>query len=141
MGEAALIGRRDLETQPTQVRLRIDTALRRSLPVVPNQETGTLVTVGLLVALQAKPGREEEVASFLRGALPLVQQEAQTTAWFALRLGASRFAIFDAFADEAGREADLAGQVAAALMEHAPELLAEVPSIETADVIADKLAL
>ena len=100
-----------------------------------------MVTVGVLVALQAKPGKEEEVASFLREALPLAQQETQTTAWFALRLGVSRFAIFDAFADEEGREAHLAGQVAAQLMEHAPELLAEVPSIETADVIADKLPL
>ena len=88
-----------------------------------------MVTVGLFVALKAKPGKEEEVASFLRGELPLVQQEAPTTAWFALRLGVSRFAIFDAFADEAGRETHLAGQVAAALMEHAPELLAEVPSV------------
>ena len=100
-----------------------------------------MVTVGLLVALKAKPGKEEEVASFLRAALPLVQQEAQTTAWFALRLGASRFAIFDAFAGEAGREAHLAGQVAAVLVEHAPELLAEMPSVETADVLADKLPL
>ena len=100
-----------------------------------------MVTVGLLVALKAKPGKEEEVASFLRAALPLVQQEAQTTAWFALRLGVSRFAIFDAFADEEGREAHLAGQVAAALMKHGPELLAEVPSIERTDVLAGKLPL
>jgi quinol monooxygenase YgiN len=56
-----------------------------------------------------------------------------------VRLGPSRFAIFDAFPDEAGREAHLAGPVAAALMEHADELLAEPPRIETLDVIADKL--
>jgi hypothetical protein len=38
--------------------------------------------VGLFVGLEAKPGKEEEVAQFLEGALPLVQQEPQTTAWF-----------------------------------------------------------
>jgi quinol monooxygenase YgiN len=98
-----------------------------------------MVTVGLLVTLQAQPGKEEDLASFLQGALPLVQQEIQTTAWFALRIGASRFGIFDAFPDEAGRAAHLAGQVAAALMERAPELLAQPPSIEQVDVLADKL--
>jgi quinol monooxygenase YgiN len=98
-----------------------------------------MVSVGLLVTLQAKPGKEEDLASFLQSALPLVQQEVQTTAWFALRIGASRFGIFDAFPDEAGRAAHLAGQVAAALMDRAPELLAEPPSIEQVDVLADKL--
>jgi quinol monooxygenase YgiN len=98
-----------------------------------------MVAVGLFVGLDAKPGKEGEVARFLEGALPLVQQEPQTTAWFALRLAPSRFAIFDTFPDEAGRDAHLAGQVAAALMEQAPELLAAAPRIEKLDVLADKL--
>jgi len=98
-----------------------------------------MVTVGLLVTLEAKPGNEDAVADFLEGALPLIQQEPETTAWFAVRLGSSRFAIFDAFPDEAGREAHLAGQVAAALMDNAPRLLAEAPSINTLDVLASKL--
>ncbi|MBV9799812.1 MAG: antibiotic biosynthesis monooxygenase [Solirubrobacterales bacterium] len=98
-----------------------------------------MVAVGRYVALQAKPGKEEDVATFLRGALPLVQQEEQTTAWFALRAGPSRFAIFDAFGDEAGRESHLAGEVAAALMAHADELLVEALSIQRVDVLADKL--
>lgn len=98
-----------------------------------------MVAVGLYVALQAKPGKEEDVASFLRGALPLVQREEGTTVWFALRTGPSGFAIFDAFGDEAGREAHVAGQVAAALIGNAPELLAEAPRIERVDVLADKL--
>ena len=70
-----------------------------------------MIGVGLFVGLEAKPGKEEAVAHFLEGALPLVQQEPQTTAWFALRLAPSRFAIFDTFPDEAGRDAHLAGQV------------------------------
>jgi quinol monooxygenase YgiN len=98
-----------------------------------------MVTVGLFVTLEAKPGKEAQVVEFLEGALPLVQQEAQTTAWFALRLAPSRFAIFDAFRDEAGRDAHLAGQVAAALMEQAPSLFASAPRIEKLDVLADKL--
>ena len=98
-----------------------------------------MVTVGLFVTLQAKAGKEDDVAAFLQGAVPLVNQEPETTAWFALRLGESTFAIFDAFPDEAGREAHLGGAVAAALMEHAPELLAAAPKIDQVAVLADKL--
>jgi quinol monooxygenase YgiN len=98
-----------------------------------------MVTVGLLVRLEAKPDREEEVAEFLQGALPLVDQEPATTAWFAVRLGPSTFAIFDVFPDHAGRKAHLSGAVAAALLERAPELFAEPPAIEELDVLAAKL--
>jgi quinol monooxygenase YgiN len=96
-------------------------------------------TVGLLVSLEAKAGREDDLASFLAGAVPLVQEEPETTAWFAARLGPTRFAIFDTFPGEPGREAHLAGQVAAALMEQAPELLAQAPTIEHVDILAEKL--
>ena len=98
-----------------------------------------MVAVGLLVTREAKPRKENDLAAFLKGALPLVEEEPQTTAWFAVRLASSRFAIFDAFPSEAGREAHLSGPVAAALMENAPELLASEPVIETVDVLADKL--
>ena len=98
-----------------------------------------MVSVGLLVTLEAKPGKEDDLAAFLTGALPLVEEEPQTTAWFAVRLAPSRFAIFDAFPSEAGRDAHLAGPVAAALIESAPELLASEPVIEMVDVLADKL--
>jgi quinol monooxygenase YgiN len=96
-------------------------------------------TAGLLVMLDAKPGKEEELASFLAGALPLVQAEPQTTAWFAVRLAATRFAIFDTFPDDAGRDAHLSGQVAAALMEHAPDLLSQTPDIQKLEIVAEKL--
>jgi len=76
---------------------------------------------------------------FLRDAQGLVQQEPATTAWFAIRLGSTIFAIFDAFPDDAGRDAHLSGKVAETLMEKAPELLAEPPKIEKADVLADRL--
>jgi len=98
-----------------------------------------MVTVALLVRLEAKPGKEAEVERFLRAGLPLVQDEPATTAWFAIRLGSSTFGIFDAFPNEAGRQAHLAGKVAAALMAKAPELLAKPPVIEKVDVLAAKL--
>src|SRR2546425_5352330 len=98
-----------------------------------------MVSVALLVRLEAKPGKEAEVESFLRSGLALVQAEPATTAWFAIRLGPSTFGIFDVFPDEAGRDAHLQGRVAAALMQNAPELLAQAPSIEKVDVLADTL--
>ncbi len=98
-----------------------------------------MVRVGLLVRLQAKPGKEAEVASFLESGLALANQEAATVVWFALRLGPSTFGIFDAFADEAGRKAHLEGPIAAALMAKAADLLAEPPKIEQVDVLVAKI--
>lgn len=98
-----------------------------------------MVKVALLVRLQAKPGKETAVANFLEGALALANQEVTTPVWFALRLGSSTFCIFDAFADEAGRSAHLAGPIAAALMANAAELLTESPQIEHVEVLAAKL--
>jgi quinol monooxygenase YgiN len=97
------------------------------------------VTVALLVRLEAKPGKEADVEAFLRGGLPIVEAEPATVTWFAIRLGPSTFGIFDAFPDDSGRQAHLAGQVAAALKEKASELLAEPPKIEMVDVLAAKL--
>ena len=98
-----------------------------------------MVTVALLVRLEAKPGKETEVESFLRGGLAVVEEEPATTAWFAIRLGPSTFGIFDAFPDESGRQAHLAGRVAAALKAKASELFAQAPVIEKVDVLAAKL--
>ena len=99
-----------------------------------------MVKTALFVRLEAKPGREDDVANFLKSGLSLAEQEPATLAWFAIRLGPSTFAIFDAFPDDAGRQAHLNGQIAAALMAKAGELLAQPPSIEKADVLAAKLS-
>jgi quinol monooxygenase YgiN len=95
----------------------------------------------LYVPLEAKPGKEKEVADFLRSAVPLVNAEAGTISWFAIQEGPSRFAIFDTFDDDAGRNAHLNGKVAAALMEKAKtgDLFAKTPEIHRIDVLADKL--
>ena len=98
-----------------------------------------MVTVALYVRLEAKPGKEAELESFLKSGLPIVQEEPATTAWFGIRMGPSTFGIFDAFPDEKGRQAHLSGRVAAALMAKAPELLAKPPVIEKVDVLAAKL--
>jgi quinol monooxygenase YgiN len=97
-----------------------------------------MAKVALLVRLEAKPGKEADVEQFLRGGLAIVQEEPATIDWFAIRLGQSTFGIFDTFPDDAGRDAHLAGRVAAALMAKAPELLAKAPVIEKVDVLAAK---
>lgn len=98
-----------------------------------------MLKTALYVRLEAKPGKEDEVEAFLKAGLPIVMEEPATVAWFGLRLGPTTFGIFDAFPDEAGRQAHLSGKVAAALMAQAEELFSEPPSIEKVDVLASKL--
>jgi quinol monooxygenase YgiN len=98
-----------------------------------------MVTVGLLATLSAKPGKEEELASFLAGALPLAEAEPDTTAWFAIKMDDSTYGIFDVFPGADGRQAHLDGPIAAALMAKADELLSSPPQIKPIDVLAAKL--
>ena len=97
-----------------------------------------MLTHSLFVRLEAKPGKENEVEEFLKQGLQLARQETTTPLWFALRLGKSTFAIFDAFRDESGRQTHLNGPIAKALMAQAPNLLAAPPSIEPLDVLGVK---
>ena len=99
-----------------------------------------MVTVGLLVELEAKPGKEADVEQFLKDGLAIVQGEPATTAWFALRMGPLKYGIFDVFPDDSGRQAHLTGQVAAALMQRADELFVRPPQIGQLDVLAAKVA-
>jgi quinol monooxygenase YgiN len=100
-----------------------------------------MVNTCLLVRLEAKPGKEADVERFLRASLPIVQQEPATLAWFAIRLGPTTYGIFDVFPDESGRQAHLAGRVAATLVSKAPDLFAQPPIIEKADVLAAKMGV
>jgi len=97
-----------------------------------------MVKLALLARLEAKPGKEQEVADFIKSALPLAQQEKDTISWYALQLGPSTFGIFDTFEHENGRQAHLGGDIAKALMAKAPELLAKDPIIEQVDLLAVK---
>lgn len=99
----------------------------------------TNVRTALMVRLDAKPGKEEAVASFLKDGLSVVQEEPATITWYALKLGPSTYGIFDTFPDDAGRDAHLAGQVAAALMANASELLLTPPMIDKVEILAAKL--
>ncbi len=98
-----------------------------------------MVRVGLMVRLEAKPGKESAVAEFLESGLALAEKEPDTVVWFALRLGPTTFGIFDAFPGEPGRKAHLNGPIAAALMAKASELLAAPPRIEPVDILAAKI--
>jgi quinol monooxygenase YgiN len=99
----------------------------------------SVMKLALFARLEAKPGKENDVVEFLGKGLGLANQESTTLMWFALRLGPSSFAIFDAFADEAGRQRHLSGPIAQALMAQAPTLFATPPAIEPLEVLGAKL--
>ena len=98
-----------------------------------------MVRVGLLLRLEAKPGKEQEVADFLTSALPLIHDEPATTAWFGVQLGPTTFGIFDAFPDDDGRNAHMTGKVAAILRSRWSEMLAAPPTVEKVDILAARL--
>jgi quinol monooxygenase YgiN len=97
------------------------------------------VHVGLLVTLEAKQGRQDEVAQFLEAGRTLAEGEPQTVSWYAFRLTETTFGIFDTFADDDGRDLHLSGQIAKALGEIADDLLASPPDIQPIDVLTSKL--
>jgi quinol monooxygenase YgiN len=98
-----------------------------------------MTQLALYVQLEAKPGKEQEVAAFLSGAQRMVEAEPDTTAWFAMKMGPRTFGIFDAFASERGRDAHLHGKVAEQLMARAPQLFVNTPEIQRIEILADKL--
>jgi quinol monooxygenase YgiN len=98
-----------------------------------------MLSCGIFIRLEAKPGREKDVAAFLAQGLQMVQQEKTTPLWFSLRLGPTTFAVFDAFSDEAGRQAHLTGPIAKALMANVPDMLSAPIAIEKTDVLGTKL--
>jgi len=105
------------------------------------QTPTTTPTVGLWVVLDAKKGKEADVANFLRSGKAIVEaEEPLTVTWYAIQLSEQRFAIFDTFASDEGRAAHLSGKVAAALMAQAPDLLDQPPMIEKINVLAVKSA-
>jgi quinol monooxygenase YgiN len=97
-----------------------------------------MAKLALLAWLEARPGKEQEVADFLKSALPLAQGEPATVSWFAWQIDESVFGIFDTFETEEGRDAHLSGPIAAALMANADRLLAKPPVIEKLDILAAK---
>ena len=92
----------------------------------------------ILARVEARQGKEKEVLEFLKSALPIAIGEPATIKWYALQLGPSSFGIFDTFETIEGRNAHLNGQIAAALMASASDLLSKEPTIEMVDLIAVK---
>ena len=88
--------------------------------------------------LEAKPGKEKEVEAFLKSAQPLAEKESATVAWYAVKIGPSTFGIFDTFADEAGRDAHINGDIAKALFAKAKDLFAKDPQIAKPEILASK---
>jgi quinol monooxygenase YgiN len=97
-----------------------------------------MIKTALFVRLEAKRGKEQALEEFLTGGLELTNREETTPIWFALKLSPTTFGVFDAFANEAHRQAHLQGDMAHALMSRAAEMLASPPSIEPIDVLAMK---
>ena len=93
-------------------------------------------TIGLLVTLEARAGKEAEAEAFLKSAQPLAVNEKGTMKWYAFKLGPSKFGIFDSFANEAGRNAHLIGDIAKALGARASELFAVSPQVEKIEILA-----
>ena len=93
-------------------------------------------TIGLLVTLEARAGKEAEAEAFLKSAQPLAVNEKGTMKWYAFKLGPSKFGIFDTFANEAGRNAHLMGDIAKALGARASELFAVSPQVEKIEILA-----
>jgi quinol monooxygenase YgiN len=96
------------------------------------------VSVGLLALLEAKPGKGDELAAFLKAGRELALAEEGTVTWYAFKLADTTYGIFDTFETQAGREAHLGGAIPAALAQVADDLLANAPDIRTVDVIAVK---
>jgi quinol monooxygenase YgiN len=98
-----------------------------------------MVTVGLLLRIEAKPDKADEVEAMLTTAVNHIRHETATLVWFAFRLGPTTFGVFDASVDEANRQAHLDANLGALSGELAAQLFAGSPSVEKVDVIAAKI--
>lgn len=103
-----------------------------------SRRTDMALTLGVLALVEAKPGKEADVEAFLRGGQAIVEQEPGTRVWYAFRVNETTFGIFDAFEDEAARQAHMSGQIPAALAEVGPQVLAKDPDIRMVEVLAVK---
>ncbi|HEU4836245.1 MAG TPA: hypothetical protein VFS90_17575 [Pyrinomonadaceae bacterium] len=92
---------------------------------------------GLVLTFEAKEGHEQQVEDFLRDARPLVMEEPETTAWFAIHTDDDKYGIFDVFPDHGGRFKHLTGHVPRELAKHALSLLGSVPDPDLLDVVAE----
>ena len=97
------------------------------------------------IMIEAAPGQSDQLAALLRAAGPIVAKtEPGTLFWAGLQIDKTTFAIFDIFADEAGRAAHFDGQVAGLLMEKSGDLVrggwtdGVVANVRNYDILAIK---
>ena len=102
-------------------------------------------TTATYIKLEAAPGQSDNLRALLTAAGPIVAEtEPKTLFWVALQVDRNNFAIFDIFADNSGREAHFAGQVAGLLKEKSSELVAGgwedgvVANVNNFDILAIK---
>ncbi|RCK24579.1 hypothetical protein TH8_13425 [Thalassospira profundimaris] len=97
------------------------------------------------IMIEAAPGQSDQLAALLRAAGPIVAKtEPGTLFWAGLQIDKTTFAIFDIFADDAGRAAHFDGQVAGLLMEKSGDLVrggwtdGGVANVRNYDILAIK---
>jgi hypothetical protein len=104
--------------------------------LIQHQEGHSMEAIGLLVTLEARAGKEADAEAFLRAARPLALNEQATLKWYAIKIGPRKFGIFDTFANDAGRNAHLTGDIAKALGARASELFEVPPQVDKMEVLA-----
>jgi hypothetical protein len=104
--------------------------------LIQHQEGHSMEAIGLLVTLEARAGKEADAEAFLRASQPLALNEQATLKWYAIKIGPRKFGIFDTFANEAGRNAHLTGDIAKALGARASELFEVPPQVDKMEVLA-----
>jgi quinol monooxygenase YgiN len=96
------------------------------------------VTLGILALLEAKAGKGDELAAFLKAGRDLAVAEEGTVTWYAFKISDTSYGIFDTFATGDARTAHINGQIPAALAEVSADLLARAPAIQPVSLLAVK---
>jgi quinol monooxygenase YgiN len=96
------------------------------------------VTLGILALLEAKAGKGEQLAAFLKAGRDLAVAEEGTVTWYAFKISDTSYGIFDTFATDDARTAHINGQIPAALAEVSADLLLRAPEIRPVNVLAVK---
>src|SRR5690349_22132449 len=96
------------------------------------------VTPGILALLDAKAGKGDELAAFLKAGRDLAVAEEGTVTWYAFKISDTSYGIFDTFATGDARTAHINGQIPAALAQASAGLLAREPHIRPVNILAVK---
>lgn len=115
----------------------VNTSIQAVNIVASNHKAGKQ-NKGLLVVMKAKETKTADVENFLNVGKQLVGNEPKTLAWYAIKINATTYAIFDTFTEDSDRDTHLTGKIAAALMENAPVILDdfEASAIKKIDILA-----